>query len=172
MPESGLPAIGHEAGSHVLDDLHLRDADFAGGQVTKTLCPYCHSKTVHKTAREIYGRFGETLTDRLFLACSQFPKCNAYVGCHENNGKPMGRLANKDLRQAKMLAHSFFDPLWIKKMKTAGVSKGAARSLAYRWLSKQMGMNPKECHIAMFDVDLCLKVVEACRPFYKAGAIS
>ncbi len=52
-----------------------------------------------------------------------------------------------------MQAHRAFDPLWRGgKMK---------RSSAYAWLANQLGMPRKECHIGMFDLGLCQRVVGA-----------
>lgn len=64
----------------------------------------------------------------------------------------MGRLANAELRAAKSAAHLAFDKLW----------KGGkmSRRNAYAWLAKALDINPLHCHIGMFDVDQCKKVVE------------
>lgn len=76
----------------------------------------------------------------------------------------LGRLANKELRQAKIQAHHYLDNLWQRK---TGISKGHARGKAYKWLREQMKLEYKDCHIGMFDVEQCNKVVEICKPFYK-----
>lgn len=55
-----------------------------------------------------------------------------------------------------MKAHSVFDPLW-----SAGIFK--SRSLAYNWLANELRLTTAECHIGMFDVDTCHRVVEVCK---------
>ncbi|EDX6630579.1 hypothetical protein CVC30_004814, partial [Salmonella enterica subsp. enterica serovar Cerro] len=70
-------------------------------------------------------------------------------------GKPLGRLANSSLRAMKSSAHRAFEPLW----KTGRMS----RKDAYLWLSKQLDIKFSECHIGMFDEDMCEKVVELCK---------
>lgn len=86
--------------------------------------------------------------------------CDAYVGCHEGTERPLGRLANAELRRAKMAAHAVFDPLWRN-----GHMK---RSQAYGWLADQLGIPCTECHIGEFDVDRCRLVVALCN-FYEPG---
>jgi len=60
-------------------------------------------------------------------------------------------LANQDLRKAKGHAHRAFDPLW----KLCFMS----RKEAYKWLAETLGINGADCHIGMFDVDVCGEVV-------------
>lgn len=86
----------------------------------------------------------------------------AYVGCHKKNSRhgwtgvePLGRLADSNLRFAKSTAHSFFDLLWKD-----GVFK--SRKRAYKWLAQELGIKESECHIGMFNEDMCEKVVDAC----------
>lgn len=94
------------------------------------------------------------LHKKKFWVC--FP-CGAWVGAH-SDGRPLGRLADAELRKAKMAAHAEFDPLW-----TSGVF---SRSRAYAWLSGMMQIPKAQCHIAMFDVDQC-KTVKALAKAYK-----
>jgi len=39
------------------------------------------------------------------------------------------------------------------------------RTDAYGWLSRQLGIEFKSCHIGMFDVEMCQKVIEVCTNF-------
>jgi hypothetical protein len=87
--------------------------------------------------------------------------CEAWVGCHPDR-RPLGRLANKALRRAKVTAHAVFDPMITKKIRRDGVSKQQARGAAYRWLAEQLGIPGKDCHIGMFDEAMCQRVVEIC----------
>ena len=85
------------------------------------------------------------------------PRCGAYVGVHKGSDKPLGRLANSELRNWKKAAHAAFDPLW-----KYGPYRGR-RNEAYRWLSEKMGTPIEFTHIGMFDVDQCRKVVRIMR---------
>lgn len=80
--------------------------------------------------------------------------CNAYVGVHKGTDKPLGRLADKELRYWKKEAHAAFDPIW----KNGAMYRGKA----YLWLAEQMGLRTDETHIGMFDVEQCKKVVSIC----------
>lgn len=86
----------------------------------------------------------------------------AWVGCHPGTENALGRLANAELRQAKMDAHAAFDPLWTRKMAKEGCSKSHARKAGYRWLAGELGIPPKACHIGHMDVEQCRRVVEIC----------
>jgi hypothetical protein len=81
--------------------------------------------------------------------------CDAYVGCHKGTEKPLGKLANKELRQWRMKAHNAFDPFW----KHGNMD----RSEAYLWLANELGIDVKKCHIGMFDIEQCKRTVKACK---------
>ena len=128
--------------------------------ITARKCPYCGKRPEHVDSKVVYGRsYG------MIYLCKP---CNAYVGTHRDKPKKaLGRLANKQLREAKKLAHKYFDQLWQRKMLKDNIKKHEARTLAYKWLSKQLSVPLRFTHIGMFDEDLCNKVVEVCKPYYK-----
>lgn len=74
-------------------------------EVTKPpICPYCErpAEFLASSARVYHGRdYGPV------WACLP---CAAWVGCHKGTTQPLGRLANAELRKAKMAAHAAFDP--------------------------------------------------------------
>lgn len=114
-------------------------------------CPYCSRPALLVGGKAIYPHRPD-LYEKQFYQCAP---CGAYVGCHPGTTKPLGRLANAELRQAKMEAHAAFDPVWKEG--------GKRRSDAYAGLAKQLGISKDDCHIGMFDVELCRRVVEICR---------
>jgi hypothetical protein len=114
------------------------------------ICPYCNKSAVLVTGHKIYPHRTD-LYSKHFWHCEP---CDAYVGCHPQTINPLGRLANKELRQAKMAAHTAFDPIWQSEEMT--------RSEAYAWLATTLGISLDDCHMGMFDVDTCERVVEAC----------
>lgn len=71
--------------------------------------------------------------DKQFYLCAP---CDAYVGCHQGTTNAPGRLANTELRAAKMAAHAAFDPLW-----QSGAKK---RGAAYAWLATALGLDPDD----------------------------
>lgn len=115
------------------------------------VCPYCGNQADLVDGLAIYPHRPDLVSKR-FYRCAP---CDAYVGCHPGTATPLGRLADGSLRRAKIAAHAAFDPIW----------KGGAkrRNHAYAWLADQLRISRKACHIGMFDVDTCRRVVEICR---------
>ncbi len=128
------------------------------------VCPYCDRVAELVDGSAIYPRRRD-LHARKFWRCAP---CDAWVGTHANSSKhaPLGRLANAELRQAKQAAHRAFDRLWKAKIRRDGCQKFEARQAAYAWLAERLGIDPKDAHIGMFDVDQCRRVVEVCKPFH------
>jgi len=122
----------------------------------QVVCRYCGREAVKKTGGEVYPHL-PNLKKKIFWVCDP---CDARVGCHGLTDKPLGDLANAELRKARSEAHRAFDPLW----KTGTMT----RSFAYAWLSKRLGINEELCHIGMFDAAMCRKVVEVCN-LYRYG---
>lgn len=111
------------------------------------ICPYCKRFSKAVTGKEIYPH-REDLFSLNFYSCSS---CDACVGTHKGTTKPLGRLANKELRRAKSAAHRAFDPLWkFGDMK---------RKEAYKWLAEVLNIKLEDCHIGMFDIEMCEEVV-------------
>jgi len=115
------------------------------------ICPYCGTASEHVDGDVVYPHRPE-LADKKFWLCRP---CDAYVGCHPGTPEPLGRLANAELRKAKMEAHTAFDKLW------KGDQAQMRRADAYKWLAAELGIGVDDCHIGMFDLDACKKVIEA-----------
>lgn len=136
------------------------------------ICPYCEEKPEYVNSITVYG----TSYGMIYLCRG----CDAYVGVHKGSDRPLGRLANKELREAKKKAHFYFDSLWkakiqigirnqskLKKGKGYAIWRSKCRTSAYRWLSKTMNIDFKYTHIGMFNIEQCNKVVELCTPLYQ-----
>ena len=117
----------------------------------RVICPYCDQPAELVKGREVYP-FREDLAQRRYWLCR---RDKAWVGVHVGTDKPLGRLADKELRQAKERAHAVFDPLW----KSGGMSRRAA----YRWMRDALGIENREAHIGKFDIARCEALVAACR---------
>lgn len=113
-------------------------------------CPYCNNVAKLVNGKEIYPHRPD-LYEKSFYQCEP---CGAYVGCHPGTKKPLGRLANSELRKAKSTVHRVFDPIWkngeIKRYK------------AYQWLADKLGIDILECHIGMFNIEICKKAIDIC----------
>lgn len=112
-------------------------------------CDYCSRLTEYVDSKVIYGKsYGNIYLCR---------NCMAYVGVHKGTDKPLGRLANAELRYWKKAAHAVFDPLW-----QYGCFRHQ-RNAAYAWLAEQMRLPREKTHIGMFDVDQCKQVIAICQ---------
>ena len=127
------------------------------------ICPYCSGEVVFVDSSEVY-RNGQSYG--MIYLCRP---CKAYVGVHKGTNKSLGRLASYKLRKAKMAAHAAFDLLWKKKQSVAPnthkkrIKRGVCmyRNDAYSWLARELGIATQDCHIGMFDTEMCNKVVTA-----------
>lgn len=115
----------------------------------KVVCPYCGNRAKLVSSFEIYGAAAKDYG--MFWQC--WP-CDAYVGTHKNSAvhMPLGRLANKDLREWRRRAHSAFDPLW-----KSGRMK---RKDAYALMCTALEIQPHQAHIGKFNVVDCKRLVE------------
>jgi ssDNA-binding Zn-finger/Zn-ribbon topoisomerase 1 len=111
-------------------------------------CPYCGAKAKCEDSSRVYkGRsYG------MAWICSNYPTCNAYVGCHPGTMNALGPLADSDLREWRRAAHGAFDPFW----KSGHIS----RKEAYRWLARQLG---RTIHIGGSDAATCEEIIRVCQ---------
>ena len=127
------------------------------------ICPYCLNSSHLVDSKEIYGKsYG------LIYLCRP---CDAWVGVHKGTKRALGRMANAELRDAKKQAHFYFDKIartdLIHQVWSIEMGNITNRTKGYLWLADSMEMDPQECHIGMFDVEQCNKVVELCKPHIK-----
>lgn len=120
-------------------------------------CPYCGVPSRLVTGATIYPHRPD-LADKHFYECRP---CGAYVGCHPGTRKPLGRLADAELRRLKMRVHAEFDPHWRRS------KNPHARASAYKRLAQDLGIPRQECHTGMFDVERCKAALEVIRGWGK-----
>ena len=128
--------------------------------LSKPICPYCMSEATIVGGAIIYPH-REDLYPLRFWVCSGSelnPHTLSYVGCHKGTENPLGRLANRELREWKKKAHAAFDPLW-----KGGVFD--SRNGAYRWLANTLNISSEDCHIGLFDIKMCQRVVNLCKKY-------
>ena len=111
-------------------------------------CRYCGNNVVLTSNAEIYGK--EYGNGKCYLCRN----CKAFVGVHTGTEIPLGTLANNELREERKKAHYKFDKLWKKPTRIM------TRCNAYKWLAKEMGIDIKNTHIALFEIEQCKKVIE------------
>lgn len=116
-------------------------------------CPYCGSPAVCRPASTVYKNNLQTKGSYLYL-CSRWPACDSYVSAHNRDRRPMGTLANGELRHKRILAHRAFTRL----QKELHMEKWAA----YLWLEGKTGLDCAHTHIGMFTEERCDQVIQFC----------
>ena len=108
------------------------------------ICPYCNKEAIFWDNSMIYWRnYGKS------YKCYLCKDCDAYVGVHQNDkNRPLGTMANSELREYRKKAHSILDPFWQVGRFT--------RWEMYRRLSKYFG---KEIHIGESDIEMCKNII-------------
>ncbi|RGC97920.1 hypothetical protein DW651_17600 [Subdoligranulum sp. AM23-21AC] len=111
-----------------------------------TVCDYCGGKVIRCPASELYGKRG---VGDIYMCTN----CNAAVGI-DKDGCPKGRLANAALRSKRIEAHLVFDHFWQSHHMT--------RSAGYAWMAAVMKMPTYAAHIANFNMEECVRLIELC----------
>lgn len=107
-------------------------------------CPYCKKQARWCENKERYGKnYGKS------YMCYWCKDCDSYVGCHNNSKRPLGTMANKELREWRIKTHSVIDPLW----KDGEYS----RAQVYTKLNVAFG---KEIHVGESDIELCKEIIK------------
>lgn len=109
-------------------------------------CPYCGKPSDLLNGAEVYPHRPD-LADRKFWVCKP---CDARVGCHGKGIRPLGTLANAELRGLRRNAHRVFDMLWANR---------EHRLKLYEQARKDLGLED-DLHIGEADEELCRRVIE------------
>lgn len=130
------------------------------------VCDYCGKDAVLVAGDVIYPS-NQHAHHKLFWYCKP---CDAWTATHENSPthKPIGRLADARLRDARKRALQAFNPLWLagySMMEQArnGISKAECIGFGYKWLAERMGITTKTCHIGSFNDQQCDQARKICQ---------
>lgn len=116
-------------------------------------CPYCGRRSVLRPAEYVYGENTIDAAARLYV-CSGYPGCNAYVGVHDGTTKPMGSLANPELRNKRIRAHRAINRI---------IDKGyMSKDDIYAVLALRLNVPRQETHIGQFSDYLCEQAILEC----------
>lgn len=119
----------------------------------QVICPYCGRPAEWVSHKIIYGKaYGK---NEMVWMCKP---CKAWVGCHQNTKRPLGILANKELRQWRTKAHEAMDPLWQSGYIT--------RKELYSILNRVF---KHEIHIGGSDLQTCKDVIRFAQTFKKGA---
>jgi hypothetical protein len=117
-------------------------------------CSYCGQQAKLTRARDlpssVVGFASWARTNNAFVWYCD--RCDAWVVARRNL-KPLGKLANKKLREKRYKLHQRFDELWKRGY--------LERNEAYRLLAKEIGIKPERCHIGNFSEGQCQRAEEA-----------
>jgi hypothetical protein len=117
-------------------------------------CPFCGSATEISPASRVYGSRSKDEEWGDVLVCSQFPRCDSFVGCHLRTLIPKGTLANRQLREWRKRAHAVFDQLWKERGRKS-------RRCAYRELARILEVPADQAHIGWCSIEQCQRIIEA-----------
>lgn len=123
--------------------------DIKGNMKYVEQCPYCGGAVELQPARFVYPNWDKVFG--MVWVCSNYPRCDSYVGCHPHTDIPLGSLADSDLRSLRHLVHERLDVLWKEGY--------FYRDNAYHWLAREMGIPKNQCHIGMFDEEMCHEAI-------------
>ena len=115
------------------------------------ICPCC-GQHARKTIRKEIARGPKEQYGEIAYVCKNFPECDTYVGCHKGTQKPLGSLADRDLRDRRRRAHKAFDWAWESGRLT--------RHESYELMSEILKIEFKDAHIGRLDLDQCQKVID------------
>jgi len=118
-------------------------------------CPYCGNAAELVSGERVYPHRHD-LAHLRFWRCAP---CDAHVGLHED-GRPLGRLADRKLRRLRRQAHDLFDPFWRT---TNRRHRCELRRKCYARLAGALGIKVQDCHIGHFDEDLCAAAIDIVR---------
>jgi ssDNA-binding Zn-finger/Zn-ribbon topoisomerase 1 len=106
-------------------------------------CPECGA-----SLRLRKSKFGQ------FYGCERWPLCTGTHGAHPD-GRPLGVPANTEAKAARHEAH-----LALEKIEAI-----MGRTAAYKWLATVLHIERVDCHIGLFGIEQCQRVVGAVTTF-------
>lgn len=131
----------------------------------KVICPSCEVATRLAHMSEVAPDRPDR-HDRVAYVCDS---CGNWVGCHANSAKPLGVPANAGVRFMRVRLHEMLDPLWQNagdryfNADDRAAMRGMARRRVYGFLAAALGIPFKDCHVGMFDRQMCFEAMQALR---------
>ena len=115
-------------------------------------CPYCGAHAVLQKGSYVYG---DRSREEYVYVCTNYPRCDSYVGVHAGTKRPKGTLADPELRNKRIRAHRVFDQVWKSNLMT--------KKEAYRWMTYKMGITFDMGHIGNFSEYRCDELMRICK---------
>ena len=117
------------------------------------ICPSCSNEGRLVSGDQIYPHRPD-LAHKKFYLCSD---CDTFVGCHPGSIRPLGSMADKELRRIRSQTHDMFDRIW----KDHNHPNHMSRYKAYQWLGTKLGLS--SVHIGESDRDRCMLIQKIVR---------
>lgn len=115
------------------------------------ICPYCKAKTKLVSEEVIFGRlYG---TNKMFVCCNNYPKCNSYVGT-DNHHVAKGRLAGHNLRKKKKRLTDIIYRITHNKYET--------KDELYNQIAEYLGIPRQYVSPDLFNIDTCEQAYTFC----------
>ena len=83
--------------------------------------------------------------ETMFYVCSGYPECNAYVSANQKNNRPLGTMADGELRNLRIQAHRALREIWTQGYMT--------KNSTYHWLSGKLALSGEGntcCHVCTY----------------------
>ncbi|USL16590.1 MULTISPECIES: zinc-finger-containing protein [Bacillus cereus group] len=109
-------------------------------------CTFCNGEVVLTSNKELYGK--EYGNGKCYLC----RKCKASVGTHNGTTRPLGILANREMKILKKTCHDLFDITWKNKILN--------RTEAYKRLARLLGIKQEDCHFGHFEIDMLINAIK------------
>ena len=111
-------------------------------------CPYCNREAERISNEFLYGKvYGNGMA----WDCRH---CDAFTGCSDD-GRPIGALANKELRMARKKARAH-----VESFVTGQVDEKSVRNMVYASLTRYLGISRQVCAIGRFNLDMCQRTMD------------
>lgn len=109
-------------------------------------CPYCGAPAKMVPEAEMNFRFHETNPGKkkdFFWVCSRYPECDVYIAADNHTKRPMGTMANPELRHMRMMIHYWQVLLVDNRVYTKGTFASMLASMVNQ-------IDPRRVHVSEF----------------------
>ena len=131
-------------------------------QPNRLYCPYCGRQAVLRPATYVYGERNLDPENYLYV-CGGYPACDSYIGVHKKSLRPMGTLADGNLRHKRIEAHRA-----LNEVINAGVM---TKHGLYIWLQNRLCLSETEMHIGKFSYFRCEETIRECKKLMEQNKI-
>ncbi|MBD2811879.1 hypothetical protein ID853_13520 [Xenorhabdus sp. Vera] len=119
-----------------------------------THCRYCGRHVMIAHHLDVFKRIHDNSRWPWLYHCWS---CGARVGIHPGTDIPLGTLADKPTRIARISGHQYFENM--------REYRELERTDAYRWLAWRLGISSAKCHFGWFDAEMCERAKNVCMRF-------